>query len=279
VALVWGGTFLVTRIALGDGSGPFFFVGLRFGAATIATLSILRGRLRSTTRADWIAAIAIGLPMAAGYLLQTAGLRSVSSSMSAFLTALYVPLVPLIQWAALKRAPQVTTWIGIALAFAGLLVIAHPIGRSSGFGSGEWMTLASAVAFSAEIILIGRFADRIDAGRVAAIDLAMVAIAAFVAMPIAGEPLPALTPTLLACGVGLGIASAFIQLAMNWAQRTVSPTRATLIYASEPVFAGLYGRAAGEMLGKTGWAGAALILAGVVIGELKPRRWRETDRD
>ena len=28
VAFVWGGTFLATRIALGAGSGPFFFVGM-----------------------------------------------------------------------------------------------------------------------------------------------------------------------------------------------------------------------------------------------------------
>jgi drug/metabolite transporter (DMT)-like permease len=277
VAFVWGGTFLVTRIALGAGCGPFFFVGLRFGAAAFATALILRGRLFGATRQDWIAAIAIGLPMAAGYLLQTGGLRSVSSSMSAFLTALYVPLVPLIQWVALKRAPQLMSWIGIGLAFIGLVVIANPTGASLGFGPGEWMTLASAVAFSAEIILIGRFAERIDAGRVALIDLTMVAVAGFVAMPFAGERLPALSPVILTCGIGLGVASAFIQLAMNWAQRTVSPTRATLIYASEPVFAGVLGRLAGERLGPTGWAGAALIFAGVLIGELKPRRWRLRD--
>jgi drug/metabolite transporter (DMT)-like permease len=279
VAFVWGGTFLVTRIALGAGCGPFFFVGLRFGIATLATCLILRGRMRGVTRADWIAAVAIGVPMAVGYLLQTGGLLSVSSSMSAFLTALYVPLVPLIQWIALKRAPQMMSWIGIAVAFAGLVVIANPTGASFGFGAGEWMTLASAIAFSAEIILIGRYAERIDAGRVALIDLAIVAVAGFVAMPFAREHVPILSPTILVCGIGLGIASAFIQLAMNWAQRTVSPTRATLIYASEPVFAGALGRVAGERLGATGWAGAALILAGVVVSEIKPRRWRASDPD
>ena len=277
VAFVWGGTFLVTRIALEAGSGPFFFVGLRFGAATLATALILRGKLWGATRQDWIAALAIGIPMAAGYLLQTGGLLSVSSSMSAFLTALYVPLVPLIQWLALKRAPQLMSWIGIALAFAGLVVIANPFGASFGFGAGEWMTLASAVAFSAEIILIGRYAERIDAGRVAAIDLAIVAVAGFAAMPMASEPFPPLTPVLLMCGIGLGVASAFIQLAMNWAQKTVSPTRATLIYSSEPVFAGALGRMVGERLGVNGWAGAGLILCGVIVSEWRPRRWHPRD--
>jgi len=273
VAIIWGGTFLVTRIALGAGAGPFFFVGLRFGAAALVTALILRGRLMGLTRREMGAALAIGLPMAAGYLLQTGGLQSVPSSMSAFLTALYVPLVPLIQWIALKRAPQTMSWIGIAIAFAGLVVIAHPTGAAFRFGAGEWMTLASAVAFSGEIILIGRYAEHIDAARVALIDLALVSIAGFVAMPIAGESLPAFSPLILGCAIGLGGASAFIQVAMNWAQRSVSPTRATLIYASEPALAGLLGRIAGERLGASGWVGALLILAGVIVGELKPRRW------
>ena len=277
VAFVWGGTFLATRIALGAGSGPFFFVGLRFGTAALATVLLLRGRLRGTTRRDIVAAIAIGIPMAAGYLLQTGGLQSVSSSMSAFLTALYVPLVPLIQWAVLRRAPQVMSWIGILLAFAGLVLIANPSGGSFGFGRGEWMTLASAIAFSGEIILIGRYAESIDAGRVAVLDLMIVAVAGFIAIPFAGESFHMPGSAVWISGIGLGIASAFIQLAMNWAQRTVSPTRATLIYSSEPVFAGILGRFAGERLGMMGWAGAALILCGVVVGELKPRRWHARD--
>jgi drug/metabolite transporter (DMT)-like permease len=112
---------------------------------------------------------------------------------------------------------------------------------------------------------------------VAALDLIIVAVAGFTAMRLTGERFHAPTITVLACGIGLGVASAFIQLAMNWAQRTVSPTRATLIYSSEPVFAGILGRFAGERLGTMGWAGAALILCGVIVSELKPRRWRPRD--
>jgi drug/metabolite transporter (DMT)-like permease len=274
VSFVWGGTFLVTRTALEAGAGPFFFISLRFGVAAIVTALLLRGRLKGTTREDWIAAIAIGVPMAAGYLLQTLGLRTISSSMSAFLSALYVPLVPLIQWIALRRVPRAMTWVGIVFAFIGLVMIAHPAGAGFSLGLGGALTLASALAFAAEIILIGHYAERIDGGRVAAIDLAIVAIAGLVAMAITGEPAPAPSHTILFAGAGLGVASAFIQIAMNWAQRTVSPTRATLIYASEPVFAGAFGRLAGERLSASGWMGAALILAGVVVSEIKPRRWR-----
>ena len=63
-----------------------------------------------------------------------------------------------------------------------------------------------------------------------------------------------------------------IQLTMNWAQKSVSPTRATIIYASEPVWGGVVGRTAGDRLLGLALLGAALIVAGVVVSERRPRR-------
>ncbi|GFZ58122.1 hypothetical protein PSE10A_06330 [Pseudomonas amygdali pv. eriobotryae] len=65
--------------------------------------------------------------------------------------------------------------------------------------------------------------------------------------------------------------SAAIQIAMNWAQKSVSPTRATVIYAGEPVWAGIVGRLAGERLPAIALLGAALIVAGVIVSEMKRR--------
>ncbi|MFK3669247.1 EamA family transporter [Leifsonia aquatica] len=63
---------------------------------------------------------------------------------------------------------------------------------------------------------------------------------------------------------------------MNWAQRSVSPTRATIIYAGEPVWAGVIGRIAGDRLPPIAIAGAGLIVAGVIVSELRPAKRRET---
>ena len=56
---------------------------------------------------------------------------------------------------------------------------------------------------------------------------------------------------------------------MNWAQRSVSPTRATVIYTGEPVWAGIFGRLAGERLPLLALLGAAFIIGGVRVSELK----------
>lgn len=66
--------------------------------------------------------------------------------------------------------------------------------------------------------------------------------------------------------------SAIIQLTMNWAQQSISPTRATVIYAGEPVWAGIVGRIAGEILPSLALLGGVLIVAGVLVSELKIKR-------
>jgi drug/metabolite transporter (DMT)-like permease len=87
-----------------------------------------------------------------------------------------------------------------------------------------------------------------------------------------GESPPPSSDYLLYSAIGLGLASALIQLTMNWAQRSVSPTRATVIYAGEPVWAGIVGRLAGERLPGVALLGGALIVIGVVVSELRIRR-------
>ena len=132
--------------------------------------------------------------------------------------------------------------------------------------------LASAVAIAAEIILISAWAGKVDVRRVTVVQLATASLVAFAAMKPAGESVPSLTPALLGVALGLGIFSAIIQVTMNWAQRSVSPTRATLIYTGEPVWAGIFGRLAGERLPLLALLGCVLILAGVLVSELKWKR-------
>jgi len=84
---------------------------------------------------------------------------------------------------------------------------------------------------------------------------------------------------LLFSALGLGAASALNQVTMNWAQRSVSPTRATVIYTGEPVWAGIFGRLAGERLPLLALVGAAFIVAGVLVSELKLRKRRSQVSD
>ncbi|MGY0155630.1 DMT family transporter [Edwardsiella tarda] len=268
ITMLWGGTFLIVHHAM-TVSGPFFFVGLRFAAATLMLLLLSWRHLHGFTRREWAWGMSIGAAIAAGYGLQTYGLQTISSSKSAFMTALYVPLVPLLQWLFLGRMPRLMAWIGIGLAFIGLLLLAGPQNGDGAFGIGEVTTLISTLAIAAEIILISGCAGRVDVRRVTLIQLATASLLSFVLMWPNGESLPSCSSYLLFSALGLGAASGIIQVTMNWAQRSVSPTRATVIYAGEPVWAGVVGRIAGERLPGVALVGAALIVIGVLVSELK----------
>ncbi|EIV5416827.1 DMT family transporter [Klebsiella aerogenes] len=274
ITMFWGGTFLAVQYAV-NFSGPFFFVGLRFATAALAVALLSLRTLRGLTWLEVKAGVAIGVAIALGYSLQTWGLQSISSSKSAFITAMYVPLVPLLQWLCLGRMPGVMSCVGIVLAFIGLILLAGPENNLLALGIGEMITLASAVAIAAEIILISAWARQVDVRRVTVVQLATASLVAFAAMVPAGESIPPMRPELLAVALGLGIFSAIIQVTMNWAQRSVSPTRATLIYTGEPVWAGVFGRIAGERLPLLALVGCLFILAGVLVSELK---WKKKSR-
>ncbi|MEG0861649.1 MAG: DMT family transporter [Pseudomonas sp.] len=271
ITMLWGATFLLVHNVM-TVSGPMFFVGLRFAAATLFVGLVSARALPGLTATELKAGVLIGASIMLGYGLQTYGLQTISSSQSAFITALYVPFVPLLQWLVLGRRPGLMPSLGIGLAFVGLMLLAGPESGSLQFSAGEIATLVSAVAIAAEIILISRYAGKVDVRRVTVVQLATASVLSFMMVVPTQEPLPGFSWLLLLSALGLGAMSAVIQIAMNWAQKSVSPTRATLIYAGEPVWAGIVGRIAGERLPGIALLGGLLIVIAVVVSELKIRR-------
>ncbi|MCF5143584.1 DMT family transporter [Pseudomonas sp. WS 5532] len=277
ITMIWGGTFLLVQHAM-TVSGPMFFVGLRFAAAAIVVGFFSLRTLRGLTLFELKAGAFIGTSIMFGYGMQTIGLQTIPSSQSAFITALYVPCVPLLQWLVLGRRPGLMPSIGIMLAFTGLMLLTGPTGASLNFSPGEIATLICAIAVAAEIILIGAYAGQVDVRRVTVVQLATASLLSFLMVVPMGEALPGFSWLLLFSAVGLGLTSAVIQVAMNWAQQSVSPTRATLIYAGEPVWAGVIGRIAGERFPPIAMVGAALIVAAVIVSEMKTRNQREAEK-
>lgn len=283
ITMLWGATFSVVHLAMNT-SGPMFFVGLRFVTAGLIGLVVFRRAMTGLTALELRAGIAIGLMLLGGYGLQTVGLQTITGSESAFITALYVPLVPLLQWLVLRSPPHPMNLLGVALAFIGLVFLAgpgqgHNPGQGFALGFGQLATLLGAFAIAGEIILISKYAGRVHVGRVTTVQLLACGLAAFLMMPLTGEGVPAFSWIWLASALALGAMSIAIQLTMNWAQKEVSATRATIIYAGEPVWGGLFGRLLGDRLPGLAFVGAGLILLGVLVSELRPRFGRRARRE
>lgn len=271
ITLLWGGTFLAVQYAL-NFSSPMFFVGCRFAVAAVVIWLISLKALRGLSRNETLAGTAIGALIAIGYGTQTIALQSILSSESAFLTALYVPLVPILMWLIFHKRPSLMVWLGTTLAFTGLLLLTGNSFSTIQFNDGQTLTLICALAVALEIILIGYFARKVNLRRVTVVQLAVASVLCFASMPLLGEhTLPNFSWPLLLLVVGLGLASALIQFVMNWAQRMVDPTRATIIYAGEPVWAALFGRMAGERLPLLALFGGLLVVLGILMSELKSK--------
>ncbi|AGF73967.1 putative membrane protein [Bartonella australis AUST/NH1] len=275
--MLWGITFLIIHIAVRY-SGPLFLVGFRFTVASLISGIIFRRTLKDVTIYEIFAGMAVGLGIFLGCSLQAAGLQTIISSQSAFMTALYVPMVPMLQWIVFKKSPCLTSWVGIMLAFIGLVFISGQGLKGIGFSKGEILTLLGALAIAGEILLIGFFAGKVDSGRVTVMQLFFGGVFSFCSMPLIGESVPTFSWVWLSVGMTLALMSAVIQLIMNWAQKSVSPTRATLMYACEPVWAGIIGRFAGERLPASALLGGVFILIGIIVAALQPAQWRKKDK-
>ena len=259
-ALCFGSTFPVTKEALGD-TGPYAVVALRFLVGGVALVPFAWRRPR--TAAEPLAVGWCSAALFAGYVLLTVGLRQTSSTAAAFITYLLVVIVPVLSAVLLRRLPSLPVAAGVVLATAGLFLLA---GDGLRLGTGELLVLGCAFAFAVHILLLDRFAGDVDVVRLTAFQLVAVGVAALVPAAVRGELVGISGGSLLACLflAAAGVGGLLLQIA---GQRTVGPTRTSLLLMLEPVLAAVGGYAIGERIAPLGFAGAALILLGIAVSE------------
>lgn len=273
VTLIWGATFVLVKRALADIS-TLLFLALRFTIATLALALIFRNHLRGKQfRSALRGGLIAGCCLFAGYVLQTFGLKFTSASKTGFITGLYIPLVPLFSAIVYRKIPQLFEILGVAAAFAGMALMS--IQRDIlDIGRGDLLVAGCAVAYAFHILVLGHFAASADLGALASIQIATAALLGAVTFGWA-EPihLEWTTGVVIALVVTSLLATALAFSVQTWAQRYSSPTRTALIFSMEPVFAWLTSYlVAGEVLSRRATAGAGLILAGILLVELKPSR-------
>lgn len=264
VTMLWGASFLIIRLAM-QACGPMYFVGLRFGCASLVLLLVSRSLLREMTLREVVAGCTLGVIVFLGFGLQTMGLVTIPAAKSAFITAFYVPLVPLLELVFLRHKLSPYVWAGLTLAFPGVLLISWPENAAFGLGAGEIATVICALVFAVEIVLLSVLAPGCDTRRMVTVEVLVTSLLGFACMPLLGEQCVRLPVWVMASVVGLGLATACIQSILTWAQKSVPPSRATLIYTGEPVWAGIFGALCGEQLGVPALTGCVLIIAGILV--------------
>ena len=218
----------------------------------------------------------IGLFLFAGYLLQTLGLQSTTAPKSAFLTGLATVMVPLLAALVYKIRPSISEVAGVLVATLGmgLMTLEGPIGSIS---RGDLLTFGGAIAFAAHIVATGHFTDRIGYEVLSVTQIGAAALAALSLVWWVETPRVQWQPVVVWAILITGLLCTALAFTIQaWAQHYTTPTRTGLIYALEPVVAWITSYCiAGEGLSGQAAAGAALILSGVLMVEMKPFKPRQ----
>jgi drug/metabolite transporter (DMT)-like permease len=266
VAAMWGGTFVTVQSAI-ERYPLYGFLGWRFAVATVAFVVLFPSSVRTLDRRTWHVGLLAGAFLTAGYVFQTWGLEATSASKAAFITGMFVVMTPILQAIVLRRPPRAGTLAGVALAVVGLWFLSG--GSLGGWNVGDTRVLLCALAYSAHMIVLGGSGRRLNVLPLTFVQLATVAVfTGAVSVVTERPPFPTDPLVLAAIGFTGVFASAVAFAVQTYAQQHISPSKTALILITEPAFGGVFGWLAGERLGIGGLAGAALILAGMLVSEV-----------
>ncbi|MFZ3110307.1 MAG: DMT family transporter, partial [Rectinemataceae bacterium] len=290
-AAIWGFAFVAQRVGM-DSMGPFAFNAVRYAIGALVLLPLIHWRRRNALRfspatavggASGAKAPALAAPglrrflpfalaggaMFIGASLQQLGIVTTTAGNAAFVTSLYVVIVPLIG-SFFGRGTSLKDYIAALIAVAGLYIITVGFGSGFSVAPGDLLVLAGSLFWALHIIVIGRFASRVDpvelsAGQFAVCGiLSLAAALVFEPQPFQGTlvaAIPILYGGVFSCGIAFTL-----QIV---AQRHAPPAHASIILAMEGLFGAIGGVILlGEAASLRFFAGGALMLGAAILSQL-----------
>lgn len=277
VALIWGSAFVAQAHAK-VGVEPYTFTGVRFLLGTLIIAPFAWRDLRTVSRRevrpgrrDVLGVLLLGLLLMLGAVFQQIGINGTTVTNAGFLTALYVPLVPLISWLLLRARPHWSVWPTSLGCLVGTWLLSGA--EQVAISSGDLWVIASSLFWALHVLLVGRVADRlaapfvVAAGQFLVCGVACLLWAVFTeSISLAGIRLAAM-PILYTGIISVGIA----YTGQVVGQRYAEAADAAIILSAETLFAALFGfLLMGDRLSAVGLAGCALILVCILAVQLMP---------
>ena len=278
VAAIWGSGFVAQRLATTQISTLYFNAGrfLLAGVFVFILARILRRVSEDTAPIQidrelfpWMI-LAGGLLFAAAFL-QQAGLVTTTVGNASFITGLYVVLIPLILFVFARQQISTYAWLAVGLAAVGGMLLSLQ-GRFQ-LAPGDALELIGAVLWALHVILVGRLAGRgVNVLQFSVIQFVTCGLLNLVlALVLEPQGLPSLVtawPVILYSAlipIGLGFT---LQIA---GQRHAPAVDAAIILSMEAVFGTVFGYLfLGELLSPRQLLGCALILAAMILAQLRP---------
>lgn len=260
----WGGSFLFTKIGVAT-IPPKIFILTRFILATLIMLAVCSRRLGRLDSATLVRGMTVGIALGLTNLSFVFGIQGTSISRAGILNNLFVLFIPVITSIVWRDRIGGVNMAGIALAVAGIVLLAT--GGGNGFNRGDLLSTFCAFMIACHIISVSKVLKDDDVFLITLVQFATVSLIAGAATLLL--PLPAFsvtTPAVLSIAYCAVFPTVVCFTLQNIYQRYVTPTRAGLVYTLDPVWsliAGFY--FLGERLNGREWLGCGIIFLAALL--------------
>ncbi|WP_417598912.1 DMT family transporter [Oceanospirillum sp.] len=285
ISLIWGTEFVLIDLAVAE-LPTHTFNAIRFALAALSLLPLLyfsKEKVRSDQlKKLLLTAPVLGAMLFIGFYAQTEGLRFTSVSNAGFITALSVPLVPVLGLLLFRQKVRLMVWLGVSLATLGLYLLTMG-GAAYVYNKGDLLVLICAFGFAAHIVLTGHWVGNMPVITLSIIQLLAVSLYSVIgaamgdhpifyyagAAPITGWELFSKPVVIFSVVVASILGTAYAVWAQSACQKLLPSHKIALVFALEPIFAHITAWVVlSEHLGAMGGVGAACIVAAMVISEL-----------
>ena len=216
----------------------------------------------------------MGIFLTLAYLFQTYGIKYTTASKNAFITALYVVLVPFLYWKISKKRPGLNQIAAGLVAVIGLALLT--LKHESGINLGDALTFLCGVCFAVHMICTEEYTKRCDPILLATVQVAVVGVFNWLLAPLLDGP-GAFDPSILlqkSLILGLLYLSLICTtvgfLIQTVGQKYLSANTVSLLLSLEAVFGTLFSVIfLGEVLTERMILGCVLMFSALLLSELR----------
>ncbi|MDD7013795.1 MAG: EamA family transporter [Treponema sp.] len=280
-AAIWGFSFVVMKDTL-NVIGPYWIIAIRFLLAGILVFLFSIPRLKKADKSIFVHGLVLGILFFFAYATQTVGCKFTTPGKNAFLTTLYVVLVPLLGWPLLKVKPRWFIFAAACMSITGIGLLALKSGDGSilSMNKGDVLTLVCGVFFALHIIFGAKYVENEDPFLLTAIQFLVSGMLSLISALLFDEPLT--VSVLLDRKVVVSIlyltlfASIYGFTVQNVGLKYVPSALASLFMGLESVFGVIFSVIFfGELLTLRMWIGCALIFGAIIMAEVLPNIFKK----
>ena len=276
-AAIWGFAFVIVKDSL-DYIGAIWMLAFRFTIAAVCMSLVFCKKFKLMNKSYWIHGAILGFLLFSAYAWQTIGCKYTTAGKNAFLTTIYVVLVPIIGWPLNKKKPSVLVFVAALLSVTGigLLALKNENGSLLSMNIGDILTLVCGVFYAVHILYVEKFDADEDPLLLTILQFVFAALFSWIAAPLmdGAIPLAALTNIRVVTSMlYLGIFSTMIAFMLqNVCLKYVPSALASLFLSLESVFGVLFGTLLlHEQMTPRMLIGCVLIFSAIMLAEVVPQ--------